>query len=102
MLHWSQTQAGAVAVNMLKLKYIDRVVGEVCSAVLQIPGIPYLGSRELDYFYTFTNMVASYFRDKQLQQVNDTACFLLFKRNNSNKHVLVTIASFMHEYKNIT
>lgn len=33
MLHWSQTQAGAVAVNTLKLKYIDRVVGEVfCSA----------------------------------------------------------------------
>lgn len=87
MLHWSQTQAGAVAVSMLKLKYIDRVVGEVCSAVLQIPGIPYLGSRELDYFYTFTNMVVSCFRDKQLQQVNDTACFLLFKRGTTQTNM---------------
>ena len=44
-----------------------------CSAVLQIPGIPYRG-RRVGFFYTFTHRVVSYFRDKQLQhQVTNRA-----------------------------
>lgn len=66
MLHWSQTRAGAVAVNTLKLKYIDRGVGEVfCSAADPRNALSW-EHRIRIFFYMFTNMVVSCFRDKQL------------------------------------
>lgn len=71
--------------------------GGMCFAVLRIPGRSDFRSRELGFFYTFTNRVVSYFREKQLQH-QETKPEVYCLKKEKPKHVLVTRGGFTHNY----
>lgn len=61
--------------------------------MLQIPGIPDFRSRELGFFYMFTNRVVSCFRENQDQE---TKLGVYCLKGEKPKHVLVTRGGFTH------